>query len=466
MKYFRPENERDVIMSQISRFEIAKLHGFKNLDLRFTDNTLILVGENGAGKTTVLHLLYYLLSGQWSAIAKYQFESLTLTIGQKKHILRYSDIEESFQRIDRRLLNKLPNSVRHRVITLIEQTEGRLPVPELEMLCDQYGIPFHYILEEINLFDYPKKGKRSQLIETMDAIQGSLNAQLLYLPTYRRIEQELNLIFKGFDERELTKRRSMLASRRNADTYVELVEFGMKDVDSAIRDTREELDKFARANLNNLTFSYLGDVVEEKYQSVDLQPIRKADPKTIDNILNRIQEPVLSLANKQHLRQLIQTVKDGATNNVHSQVICHYFTKLMAFHQDLEKKEAKIVSFCEACNAYMVDKEFQYDTSNFNFQIVPKSANEPNREIELQNLSSGEKQIVSLFSHLYLSGGKKYFVLIDEPELSLSVDWQRKFVLDIRRTDFCSGLIAVTHSPFIYDNELRKYAHGLGEFII
>ena len=453
-------------MSQITRFEIYGLHGFKNIDLRFKDNTLILVGENGAGKTTVLHLLYYLLSGQWSAMAKYQFDSLTLTVGETKHVLRYSDFEDSLHRIDRRLLNQLPMPVRHRVLELLENTEGRPPVPELEVLCDQYGIPLHYLINEVSLFDQPRKGKRSVLIKTMEAIQGSLGAQLLYLPTYRRIEQELNLIFKGLDERELAKRRRMLSSRRNAGTYVELVEFGMKDVESAIRDTREELDKFARANLNNLTFSYLGDIVEQKYQSVDLKPIRKADPKTIDNILNRIQEPVLSLENKQHLRQIIQTVKEGETKNVHSQVISHYFTKLMAFHQDLEKKETKIVNFCAACNDYMVDKEFQYDTSNFNFRIVPKSTNEPNREIELQNLSSGEKQIVSLFSHLYLSGGEKYFVLIDEPELSLSVNWQRKFVSDIRRADFCSGLVAVTHSPFIYDNELRKYAHGLGEFIL
>ena len=262
------------------------------------------------------------------------------------------------------------------------------------------------------------------------------------------------------------KRQRMLASHRNAGSYVELVEFGMKDVESAIGEMRDELDKFARANLNNLTFSYLGDIVEEKYESVDLKPIRRADPKTIDNILDRIQEPILSQENKQHLRQIIQTVKDSTTKNVHSQVICHYFTKLMTFHQQLEAKETMIVSFCEACNDYMVDKEFQYDTSTFNFRIIPKDTNDTDREIGLQNLSSGEKQIVSLFSHLYLSGGDKYFVLIDEPELSLSVDWQRKFLSDIRKADFCTGLVAVTHSPFIYDNELRKYAHGLGEFIL
>jgi hypothetical protein len=115
----------------------------------------------------------------------------------------------------------------------------------------------------------------------LDVIIDSLGAQLLYLPTYRRIEQELNLIFKGLDDRELKSRRRMLASRRNTDNYIELVEFGMKDVEFDIKNTQDELDKFARENLNNLTFSYLGDIVEQKYQSVDLLPIKEADPKTI-----------------------------------------------------------------------------------------------------------------------------------------------------------------------------------------
>ena len=77
-------------------------------------------------------------------------------------------------------------------------------------------------------------------------------------------------------------------------------------------------------------------------------------------------------------------------------------------------------------------------------------------------LSSGEKQVVSLFSHIYLSGKKNYFVIIDEPELSISVLWQKRLLPDILKK--CSGLIAVTHSPFIFDNELKRYAHSLEGF--
>ncbi len=52
-------------MKKITKFEIKKLHGYRDLEVQIQDNTLIIVGENGSGKTTVLHLFYYLLSGQW-----------------------------------------------------------------------------------------------------------------------------------------------------------------------------------------------------------------------------------------------------------------------------------------------------------------------------------------------------------------------------------------------------------------
>lgn len=389
-----------------------------------------------------------------------------MTIEKKKYTLQYSDIKKSFRNIDRHILTRLPPSARHRIMDMLEQAEGGLVTPELEKICERYGIPVNFLLRELDQFE-PSSTKKSEPIrQALDGIRKSLNAQLLYLPTYRRIEQELSLIFKDMDERDLRNRGKFLSEQKKEGTFVELIEFGMKDVDEAINETRKELDSFARESLNNLTFGYLGDIVEHKYTSVDLKKIKSATAETVENILNRIQEPILSSANKEHLRQIIGGVKDDGQQNEHAQVICHYFTKLMAFHEELEAREANIVNFCRVCNDYMVSKEFRYDTSNFQFTIRPKGETSDNSEIKLHHLSSGEKQIVSLFSHLYLSGSKKYFVLIDEPELSLSVPWQRKFLLDIRNASFCTGLVAVTHSPFIYENELRKYAHGLGEFVL
>lgn len=452
-------------MSTISRFEIRGLHGHQNLDFRLKDNSLIIVGENGAGKTTVLHLFYYLVSGQWNSLAKYKWETLAVTIDNKRHVVKANEILEWLRKVDIRLEKRLPPHLRGMVREHIIQGEGALVSPQLERICEQYGIPLQYLFRELAQFPEGTKKNSDQLRLTLSAISTSIDAQILYLPTYRRIEQELSLIFSDFDERESESRRRKLSSRKG-ETFVELVEFGMKDVDNAISETLAQLERFTRENLTALTFSYLGDIVEEQYQSVEFDIIRTADHRTIESVLGRIPESMLSAKNKQHLKSKIEKVQSDKAQDIHAKVICHYFTKLMAFHQQLEKREMKIRGFCNSCNAYMVDKQLHYDSTNYSVTIQRNKDDRANSEIGLQHLSSGEKQIVSLFSHLYLSGSRRYFVVIDEPELSLSVVWQRKFLQDIKNSHLCAGILAVTHSPFIYDNSLRTYAHGIGEFVV
>lgn len=446
-------------MSVITNFRITNLHGYKSFDLNLTDNTLILVGENGTGKTTVLRLLFYILSGQWSSLAQFKFDSLSIEINGETHFIPYELIARNKRQIDKRMLMKFPPSARDRFLQVLEHNDGRIITQELEMLCHRYDVPMHYVMRELEMLERPGLEENNKLKAVLNKINETLNAQLLYLPTYRRIEQELGLIIKGYDEDPRHRRRPSRRERNN--TYVELIEFGMKDVVDAIEDEKEALKDFARENLNQLTLGYLGDVVDKKYSEVDATEIKNETEDTIKSVLDRIHESILSKDHKDHLFNRINHVRKEGTLDEHAKVVCHYFLKLLKFHEELMDKERRISSFCTVCNEYMVDKEFVYDSSEFTFSI-----HDGDRLIEMRNLSSGEKQIVSLFSHLYLSGNNKFFVLIDEPELSLSVPWQKRFLEDIRVGEFCSGLIAVTHSPFIYANSLKQYARGLGEFII
>jgi hypothetical protein len=348
---------------------------------------------------------------------------------------------------------------------LIESGQSdRIPL-ELQRFCDRYGTSIELMMNRIEMLEETHTGQNKKFSEDIHKVRNAISAQILYLPTYRRIERELSSIFEGVDPEDFRRHRGRFHQRETDEGFIELVEFGMKDVQNAVDRELVRLKEFARENLNRLTLRYLGDVIDQEYKNVGMKEIADVPENTVRSVLDRIDESILTKEHKEHLVGVIDSARSNDSPTEHSRIISHYFLKLLKFQESLQEQEKPISDFCALCSEYTIDKRLVYDSTNFSFSIVPKDDRRPAELIKLSDLSSGEKQIVSLFSHLYLSGQKSYFVLIDEPELSLSVPWQRRFLADIHESGFCAGLIAATHSPFIYDNDLQHYAHSLGEFV-
>jgi energy-coupling factor transporter ATP-binding protein EcfA2 len=70
-------------------------------------------------------------------------------------------------------------------------------------------------------------------------------------------------------------------------------------------------------------------------------------------------------------------------------------------------------------------------------------------EIPLLSLSSGEKQLVRLLVEAIMVGPNP--ILIDEPELSLHIDWQRALVRSMRTVNSEAQILMATHSPEIME---------------
>lgn len=77
--------------------------------------------------------------------------------------------------------------------------------------------------------------------------------------------------------------------------------------------------------------------------------------------------------------------------------------------------------------------------------------------IDSDKLSSGEKQMLSFIC--YNAFTKNGIIFIDEPELSLHIDWQRDLLGILLKQNTSNQFIIATHSPMIYakyeDKELR-----------
>ena len=71
--------------------------------------------------------------------------------------------------------------------------------------------------------------------------------------------------------------------------------------------------------------------------------------------------------------------------------------------------------------------------------------------IDIQDLSSGERQLIYIFLKLVNSSRKTIF-LMDEPEISLHLEWQEKLISEIMKLSPDCQLIIVTHSPAIVMN--------------
>lgn len=431
-------------MKELNFFRIKNLHQAINTNLTFNQNTLILLGENGSCKTTILKMLYYTLSQQWKKLVKLDFEEIETGIDNeiikinKEELNNFLNYEEK------------TNNLNHLIKRIILSSGSSNSLERHTRMKDMSNyLRKNQHLNQKNNFKNIKKIK-----EILDDIN------VVYLPTYRRIEQELEAIYEENDD--LRKKYLHLKRFDQDQKYQELVKFGMQDVDDAIHSTLLELKEYSRSNLNKLTLEYLNDVVGKDYTTVDAKLIKTIDDETIQKVMNRVDDDILSQNLKLMLLDALKDIRDRDRLEDYEKVVGHYFLKLFNVFNKIELNEEKIKKFAFVCNKYLENKYMHYDNLNYDFKINLK---QKNQSIDLAKLSSGEKQIVSIFSFLYLSNKKNYIVLIDEPELSLSVKWQKLFLEDIKNSLSCMGLIAVTHSPFIFDNSLDKFAHGIGEFV-
>ncbi|NEP41585.1 MAG: ATP-binding protein [Okeania sp. SIO2H7] len=138
------------------------------------------------------------------------------------------------------------------------------------------------------------------------------------------------------------------------------------------------------------------------------------------------------------------------------------FGMLVSLYQQKKKIDNPLNRFVQICNKYLYKKKIVYDEDNVDISIIETRNNSL---IDFSNLSSGEKQIVSIFGKIYLDPSEDIIVLFDEPELSLSIEWQASLFPDILKSNKVKLLLATTHSPFIFDNELGQNAQDLGTFV-
>ncbi|RZJ08972.1 MAG: ATP-binding protein [Acidovorax sp.] len=469
---------RPTIPFQLNGFSIHKLHGTRTISIPIKNNRMILVGKNGLGKTTVITILFRILSQQWEKLLDFRFEKATLHFAQKDIEIRREEIEASI--LDwNRLRRFLPSHALARLrrtpelVAAILRLKDSSQPNEWISLSEKLEIPTSMLerlfalstSSQINLFPQHKSGGTGNqgILEASQFLTEKIASQVLYLPTYRRIEKDLKTIFPKFEEQVKNFNEKQETQSDSPAHYIELVEFGMEDVAAKFNTTITALKETARSGLNSLVGTYLREIIRGEVKPEDTSAIKGLNDSTITRILNRVEEKTLNQEEKKRLHGIIIAIKTSPDRHLTSEdsYIARFFSKLITLDQSLSTLELAIQSFVKVCSEYLQNKRITYDEQNYAINLRLDN----DQPLSLKDLSSGEKQIVSLFSHIYLEPTRRFAVIIDEPELSLSVDWQRRLLPDIINSRRCSFLAAATHSPYAFDNELEIYAEDLAEHV-
>ena len=86
----------------IKEFEILGLFGYKDVCITFNHSTLIVIGENGFGKTSILNALNFLITHSYKRLLEIKFDAIRLSLGGKNFFYNRNLIEQYANYIDRK----------------------------------------------------------------------------------------------------------------------------------------------------------------------------------------------------------------------------------------------------------------------------------------------------------------------------------------------------------------------------
>lgn len=342
-------------MNQIKEFCIIGLWGERNYHLKINDGKLVMVGENGSGKSTVLRIIYYTLAEKWGRLIKEDFERIRITIGTEQKEFTKEQLgkpEEYLIDADSEILSRLPISFRRRYLDgLRDKVMAEKVLEHLERMRYPEGM---FDVEIERLEEIASRVPES-IKEISEWLKRCLNQPVLYMPTYRRIEKNPEM-----QERELERRRYKNYPIHNLKNLkMEVSHIGMSDVNDAIHELISEIkSKYARTSAQ-LNLDCFKGILTQDFQQIDSIPEEYMEAESIKMIFESLNEDELLDVDKTPIKEkLLAIIEKTEVYDEYDKIVIYYYNMLIKRYESLKEIESKLEHFFYVCNQYVVVKLF------------------------------------------------------------------------------------------------------------
>jgi energy-coupling factor transporter ATP-binding protein EcfA2 len=390
---------------------VRELFGLYTFDIRVPrarqrePTLLILYGDNGTGKTTILNLIYHLLGrednrGHRSYLAKVPFRDLQVRLSGGI-VLEAS-----------RSGKELVGSYRLRVGV------GKQTIAEAEAIASADL--------SVSATTSGTVSQRAAWARFLTTLQ-ELNMSFFMLGADRRSERagqpEGNQSPDDL-ELELIRRTAFFAERDRDRSDVDVrLEQTVERLETWIRDEALKATNVGEAGASNV----YADVAKRLGGRGQSNQARVAEIEQSLIELDARSRPfaALGFVSAPNLAEIVATLDSAPPNRrqLIANVISPYLDGLSKRLEALQELQELVTLLLERVNSFFRSKSVTFQIGSGFSIVTPNGVT-----LTPSQLSSGERQLFALFGQVVTARRTASIFLIDEPEISLNVKWQRLLV--------------------------------------
>lgn len=447
-------------MIKIKSFSIVGLNGmYDYIDCRpeySMADTIVIYGENGSGKTTLLKLIYHLLSSEdnkshLTSIAEVAFLSFFVELSNGTIVSATREDNPSGYPVKFRIESTghrvaeysfIPSSLRDR---FFQENMGRYIESLSSPLKKKSGIrkstftPSKESLSKI-LFTYSQDENHKNYLEALAALE----IKCYFVATDRSVssdvlpERSASLSLDDGDHRDIISRTRTAYLRdalNRASRYVN------RRIIESSKDGSQDTNQIF---INLIKKMMVGGGVNAPYPDgdrVSLDDVAGATEKILANNDRFVRMGILPPIDSEGL---LDPLRDNnfEQREVLLRLVSSYAETLRARHRALESITSTVEEFLRMLNELLRHKKVLFSPSGFS---IVGMTGEP---LTPKQLSSGEQQLLLMFCYLLSSNEHNSIFIVDEPEISLNVKWQRRLLDAMRDISKVANkqIIVATHS--------------------
>src|SRR3990167_360158 len=446
----------------ISRLSVEGLHDQFDLQMEFKPGLNIIYGKNGRGKTTALHILANALELDFKRFNYLNFRRI-----------RISTFSDDVLEIHRGGPDGNCSVSLNGNTTSFEGESGTLSEAESDAIRAAIGdratyLPaFRSVLERIQggaATYYRDSAKETELEEI--EVKEVLNLREATGRLLSRLPREA-IETRAIREEAATTARKTLQCRQWFGQFVPIVRYpSILEVDDGLSSEWRTAQLETAQREQNM----FADVFVKVFRTIvglDTPDSTVGTDQLLASIADSLNSTDYQLGNRESFR-IYQNLSEATdhlkryggrdTKGIENAVLNLYLDTLVARKEERKQAFQKSRDFESSINKFLDKKTLQIGSvdSRTRTRSCVSVGTEGGRSYGLSSLSSGEKQILTMLYSASRSRFKSGTFLIDEPELSLHVDWQRQILRELMQQSAHRQIIACTHSPEVGGDHLEE----------